>query len=354
MKVVRKLAVFILAFCLLFQTAAVFAASEDWTYENSVLVSLDEEKAEAGKTYTPADFLEVEASKVMVYRKVDNKAIQLIIVLKTSNEQDLAAAMKALAKNELVSNVSQNNKVPFESYASLNKSSAALRVGETVALKCESTDISGVPGFSAKNIVVQLEKVEEGKTYTPADFPEYPLSEVKEASEPGYSLLFTLQEEDYFTLCKTIDAMSKDARFKSVSDYVLPTGARIVHNWSIKDTSIAQFESDVETDAILYGTEGVVIKALKPGKTTVTLEVGYPDESGPMAYVTCEITVPEEDETVPSTSDPVTTTQADDPHNPDTGSESNTMLIALAATSLMAVCLFGGYRAMGKRKHEGK
>ena len=344
MKFITKLTVIVLLFSLLIQPASVFAAEEEWTYYNSIIVTIKPEKITEGKKYTPDDFPEIDASKVLVFSKGDNH-LDLIIVLNQSGNEALASAIEAVSQNELVWNVSKNNYLPFESSATLNKDSATIKVGEKITLGCKSSDISGMPGFREDEIEIRLidDVYDDSKEYTPDDFPEYDIIKVEQNKELDNQLVLTLKKSEYFNLCNTIDALANDPKIKSVSYVVLPTGARHVYNWSVADSSIVKFDSDINDDDILFGYKDVTLTALKEGKTTVTLELGYND--GDKAYATCELTVID-DSTLNSDSENTSDSNTDsNTPNPQTGgTTAHYWLIALAAVFFVAVVISARYK----------
>lgn len=318
---------------------------DPWSYDDSILVNVKPEQIVEGKKYVPSDFPEVDASRVVIFKK-SHDVLELIIVLNSIDEEKLPSAIEALSKNPLVESATNNKFLPYQSSATLNMTEATVKVGDEITLECVSSDLSGQGGFKDNLVVVGLKDYDETKVYTPADFPEYDISEVRlDILEHGENKLeLVLKNPGYYNLCNTIDALSKDANVNYVSYVIYPGGALPECNWSVSDTSIATVES---RDAGFY--KNGVVTALKPGKTTVTLEVGYHDNN--KAYVTCELTVTEAPTKEETTTDeePTTSTEKeetakpvieDSKISPKTGDTAySVLIIALAAVSVMTILI---------------
>ncbi len=269
------------------------------TYDNSLFVTV--ERRAGVQDYSPDDFPEADVLEVFVIEKTES-SVRLLLLMQSSDREALDSAKEALRGNELVKSVS--NKGGNVSTVTLDQSEMTLQVGEEATLEVASSVLYGPSPFINFVLVKFADGWnEEGKDYTVEDFPEYEYFErVWKAGFTrvgyGYWHIDMGGRESFVEICARIDRVARDERFDVVyngekaiflAPPPLPTS-----EWTVADPSVVEIVEEWET--LSDGEEsGIVLKALKEGTTTVTLEYAG-NRYQPPPTATCTVTVVGADE----------------------------------------------------------
>jgi len=221
---------------LLLQFVAVYAAGaagesivDEWTYDNSILVTID---AEPGKIYTPADFPEIDAKEVLIIEK-NQDFLELIVVLRVGSlrsggSRSLCAIAYALSNNPLV------QRVHFNEYM--------LR---------EPMKDGYVSGYQdAVLAVIKEECYDDQKTYTPEDFPGFDFQYGSGSWQNNFYL--HLLTPGHYNLCYAVDELAKNPSVKSVCPSRLIPGYYTPYGDSTGDRRV-DIDDILEIREVIFG-----------------------------------------------------------------------------------------------------
>ncbi len=274
------------------------------TYYNSVLVKVGYAGSGKVRRYLPTDFPEIDASRVFIVEK-GGTFLNLLVILATSRDDAVSYARAALAGNKLVESVSGNPYKPFHpSSITLNRSNVTVQEGESLTLRMSSRDISLTRPFDDSILVNMVDGMYDGsQVYTVEDFWQYgdfeDMNQVAGATgaQDGYHLKLG-SGESFLDICEAIDAMAREEIFSTVQNgaALYETPSNIECRWSVADSSVVDFVTDIGSEAVLadeWGGRSVELRTLKQGQTTITLDC-YKWRMGveePIASATCTVTV---------------------------------------------------------------
>ena len=279
MKRIVKLVATMICLSLLLQFVAVHAAGvagesivDEWTYDNSIMLYVESRD----EPYTPADFPEIDAAKVLVVDRWVWGAppnLQLLIILKSGGLRSggsrlLCDMAEKLSGNSLVKEIQANDLMPVDLPGKGWLSTSA---------------------YSSHFAIILADDAEHNadKKYTAADFPGLEVEATFQRNDGNRSYLdVTLTTPNHYDLCHALDALARDPSVSYVRVYrgipgihsargdvnlddkldigdllevrhvifgnYTPPTARLCHNyWD------ANYDGQVDIDDILYLRDGI-------------------------------------------------------------------------------------------------
>lgn len=256
-----------------------------WTNENSLVVTMKKPVADK-RSWSPADFPEAEVTQILYTSYMKGESLELLLVVRLADGDTLEAAANRLKENAGVETVQPNREVPFESVLVPTYTKIQLRVGETMEL-----GILGGHLYAPNRSSPIALMTEETKTFTTADFPDLELERVEKGDsyESGKNTWYLyLKKAEYFNEIKAVDSLIQSGRFNIVCLDGLEYPGYVESQWTVETPDIADIKS---VDSGEYGKaadgRNIVVKALRPGKTT--LKYSYYNQASGSAF--CEVEV---------------------------------------------------------------
>lgn len=360
MRKIYKALVLIIAVVFCLQIGQIFAAAEDLgtpeDWEMIDTISLDVVSTYAQEVLANPlgtfDGLQVREVYITEKRMLENSDLHLSLLLVVEEGAQIDAMVSQLSEDVRFNNVRHN--VPTETVNTLEliPSADTVEVGETVTIQLGGTleigSSSNEPPY--KTISAVIDNFDPEKEYTPADFPQFAVSEVEVNSFPGDTrgyFTLTLAEPGYCNFYRAINVLALDSNtveVQSGDDFAVPD-VFYYPVWEISDPSVASFVTDTPDE-----NGQMVMEGLQPGKVTITYTPSLGYYLGTEYAVTCDITVTE-GETAPVTTEesaPVSEkTEASSgnsgsgENSPQTGDGAFGILCFLGASALVGLATVG-------------
>ncbi|PWM44195.1 MAG: hypothetical protein DBX47_05925 [Clostridiales bacterium] len=270
----------VLVLVLLTSTSVIATSAQteaaEWNYYNSieVFVTVDEEKI-----FTPEDFLEVDCLKVLVTEKeaYDEFKYRLIIVLNQfCDDEEIEAAVNAIAANPIVILARRNTFAPFESKIELNESRIKLKVGEKFDLKITDEKLYSTGGINNSLTFILDPQIYDINNIEFDIFSGYGVIIENQAKnidgEPANLFNASTSDESRFEIIETINSLSHLPGIKYINFDYLSSGARPTEAWVTSDKRIVDFTEDQSSyESVLSVGKTVTVEGLNVGMEEISV-----------------------------------------------------------------------------------
>lgn len=285
------------------------------------------------------DSLDLKNAYIFNKNEYEGKNLHLILVLNEGGDTHQEAAIAILKNDSRIKNVYKSCDAYFETVNTLKliADSAVIKQGETTVIRPEGELKIWQRPFSYDEISVGLKNYDPEKEYTLSDFPHFDFASMEKTEfvnigKASFSL--KLAEPSYFNVYKAINVLALDPDVEYVQpnyfgypDVVYPS------EWKISDDSIIDFVNKepctwdgdgniIEYRAIPNENDEIVVKGLKPGKTTLTYMGSFGHWVAKDYPVSIEITV------------------GDGIDNPKTGDGGNSFVLTVTLFMLSFLVIF--------------